>query len=338
MAAISDSSWGFANENVSWGTSATPTRWYEFIDHSFDIEKNVVQGAGLRVGSRVARSGRRVVTTAQAGGDMTTEVTTKGFGLLFESCLGVSASTLVSGTTYQQNFTLATGTTLPSRTVQTGVVQADGTVLPVTYLGCSVNTWELDLNNAGIVTLKTNWDGKDWTTATAYTAPSYTASPNLYHFAQASATIGGTVTAPTTTALASGGTAAVNVRSFKLMGDNGLQDGRFNLGGAGRKVRQIPGIVKLTGEIEVEVTDAVVRDAYLNDTATPITITLTTTETLSTGFAQLQVTLPEVKFNGEMPKPNADNLITLKASFDVLDNLTATQPIWISLRTADSAI
>ena len=338
MAALSDSSLGLANEST-YGTSATPTRWYEFTDHSFDVTKNTVQGAGLRVGTRVNRSARRQLVTASAKGDFTAEITTKGFGLLFESMLGTSAVTLVSGSTYQHNFTLSqTSTTIPSRTIQTGTIQADGTVLPVTYVGATCASWEIDINNGGLATLKTTWDAKDWSTATSYTAPSYTATPNLYHFGQAAITVGGTVTAPTTTALATGGTAVTNVRSFKLSGENGLQDGRWVFGGAGRKSRQLVGDAKITGEIEVELTDTVVRDAFLNDTEIPIVVTLTTTEALSTGFAQLQFVLSAVKLNGEMPKPNNDGLVTLKASFDVLDNLTATQPIWICARTADTAI
>ena len=52
----------------------------------------------------------------------------------------------------------------------------------------------------------------------------------------------------------------------------------------------------------------------------------------------MQITLPEIKLNGELPKANGTDLITLSVDFDGLDNLTAAQPIWVSLRTADTAL
>ena len=41
------------------------------IKRGLDFNKNIVQGKGLRVASRVARSGRRVITTSDGGGDFT---------------------------------------------------------------------------------------------------------------------------------------------------------------------------------------------------------------------------------------------------------------------------
>jgi hypothetical protein len=341
MAALSDASVGFGVESV-FGTPVTVTRWYEFTDTDLDVNKNVQQGKGLRVGSVVDRSGRRVVTTADAAGSVTAELTTKGFGILWDAILGTTTSTLVGGTTYQQVFTPAVGTTLPLRTIQTGVPTDAGTILPTTYTSATCESWEFELGNDGICTLKTAWDAKDWSTATAYTAPSYVAAPvNLFHFglsATSGMTIGGVVVVPTTTALATGGTAVTNVRSFKLSGANTIAKDRFNMGMAGRKARQVVGDRKITGELEVELTDATVRDAFLGDTDAAITMTLTSTETLSTGVAQFQIVIPVARFNGEIPKPNGDGLITLKASFDVLDGLVASAPLYVVHRTADAAI
>jgi hypothetical protein len=59
---------------------------------------------------------------------------------------------------------------------------------------------------------------------------------------------------------------------------------------------------------------------------------------LSTGTETLQIVLPEVKFDGELPKTNGTDLVTATLSFAVLDNLTAAQPIWVVTRTADTAL
>lgn len=335
MAAITDKSIGLVNES-SFGTYVAPTRFYEGAEIATSWDKNIVQGAGLRVGSRVARSGRRVVPTASGKVEVTVEACTKGMGLLWESCLGASASTLVSGSTYQQNITLATGTVLPSRTVQVGQVNDAGTVTAHSFLGCTVSEWEFELANE-LATLKATFDAAKIDTSQSYASPSYPSSVSLFHHALAGVTIGGSVTAPTTTALATGGTSVANVRSFKLSGNNTIADDRFNFGGGGRKARQVAGMADLTGELVVEYTDTTLRDAFLNETEVPVVLTLTSADALSAGFATLQIVLSAVKFDGALPT-TTDGLDTITAPFRVLDNLTATQPIWVVHRTADTAV
>lgn len=338
MAALSDASLGIANEST-FKTYATPTRWPEVLTPEADVNKSVKQGKGLRVGSRVDRSARRVVSSADASVKHGIELTSRGMGLFWESVLGVGTSTLVSGSTYQQLFTPSTGTTVPSRTVQTGVVDATGSVNAVSYLGCMVSSWDLEIPNDDFALLSLQWDAADYTTAQAYAAPSYAASPSMFHFGVVSAvTIGGTVTVPTTTALASGGTANTAIRSVKLSGDNQASRSRLNFGGAGRKSRQLVGDLKLTGELEIEYVDNTTRDAFLNDTALSLSVTMTTTEALSTGFATFQLVLPEIKLNGEIPKANGYDVVVAKVPFDVLDNLVAAAPIYVAHRTADSAL
>ena len=335
MAALQDASVGTAVEST-YGTPVTVTRWYEFVDESFDYEKTVKQGAGIRVASKVGRSGRRVVTETQAKGDLTVELVSKGLGTLLQTCFGTGVSTLVSGTTYQQNFTL--GSTPPSMTVQKGLVRADGTVDPYTYNGGVVDSFEIDCPQGDIAKLKSSFVFRDVLTATAYAAPSYATGGSLFHFAQGAITIGGTVTAPTTTALATGGTTVANVRDFNLKVDNHLTADRFNYGGAGKMAAPTLGLRNISGHMTVEYTDQTLVTAYMADTPLALSLTFTSAETLSTGTAQFQITLPEIKLNGELPKANGTDLITLGVDFDVLDNLTAAQPIWVSLRTADTAL
>lgn len=338
MVALSDASLGIANEATP-GTYATPTRWPEVLEPEADVNKSVKQGQGLRVGSRVDRSARRVVTSADAVVKHKIELTSKGMGLFWESALGSGTSALVSGSTYQQLFTPATGITIPSRTVQTGVIDASGNVNAVSYLGCMVPSWDLELPNDDIGMLSLNWDAMNWTTAQAYASPSYAAAPSLFHFGVVSAvTLGGAVTVPTATALATGGTASTAIRSVKISADNQAVKKRFNFNGGGRKSRQLVGDLKLTGELEIEYVDNTIRDAFLNDTALSLSVTITTTEALSTGFATFQLVLPEIKLNGEIPKANGYDLPVLKVPFDILDNLTASAPIYVVHRTADTAL
>ena len=81
----------------------------------------------------------------------------------------------------------------------------------------------------------------------------------------------------------------------------------------------------------VEYADQTLVNAFLSDTELALSLTFTSTESLGTGYAQLQIVLPAIKLNGELPKANGTDLVTAAVDFDVLDNLTATQPIWLVL-------
>jgi hypothetical protein len=333
MTTTQDASLGFAVE-TTYKTGVTVGRWLEYVDESIDWNKNVKQGVGLRVGGRVARSGRRVVPSADAGGDFTVEAASKGLGLLWQFGLGSGVSTLVSGSTYQQLFTL--GDTPSSITLQKGLPEVGGTVDAYTFLGVTCDTLEIDCPNTDIVRAKVTIDGGDLTTATGYAAPSYPASPNLFHFANGSIS-NGTLTAPTTTALASAATPVADIRDFNVVVNHNSMQNRYNFGGGGRKAKPPMGLRGISGKLTAEYDATTWRDAVLNET--PMCLVLTfTAGALSTGVETLQIVLPEVKFNTELPKTNSTDLITESMSFDVLDNLSAAQPIWIVTRTSDAAL
>jgi hypothetical protein len=337
MATTQDCSIGFGVEST-FKTGVTPTRWLEYLDESLDWNKSIKQGKGLRVGGRVARSGRRVVTSAQGAGDVSFEATSKGMGLLWQAALGTGVSTLVSGSTNQQLFTL--GDNPSSLTVQKGLVEINPTTGVATvdaypFMGCMVDSWEFDFTNDDIATLKTTFNAADLTTATAYTSPSYPTTPNLFHFANASIA-SGTLTAPTTTALASGSTVVADIRGGSISVNNNLTT-RYNISSGGRQVRPTEGLRTISGKIDVEYDSTTFRDAVLNDTPMCLIINYTG-GALSTGVEQLQIVLPEIKFDSELPKTNGPDLIVQSMSFQVLDNVTAAQPIWVVCRTSDAAL
>lgn len=333
MATTQDASIGIGTEST-YKTGVTPVRWFEYLDESLDWNKNIKQGKGLRVGGRVARSGRRVVPTADGGGDFSMECTSRGMGLLWSFLLGAGTSTLLSGSTYQQVFTLAD--TLPSFTLQKGLPQLGGTVDPYTYLGCTADSFEVDLVNADIATVKATIDAGDLTTATAYAPPTYAAAPNLFHFQNATLSTG-TLTAPTATTLASSGTPIADVRGMTLAVNHNTKQDRYNFGGGGRKAKPTVGLRAISGKMDVEYDSTTFRDAVLNETPMAIVATYTA-GALSTGTETLQIVLPEIKFDTEMPKTNSTDLILQSMAYEVLDNLTAAQPIWIVTRTADTAL
>lgn len=334
MTSTQDASVGIGTE-ISYGTGVTVTRWFEYVDESFDFKKGTKQGQGIRVGGRVARSTKRVNPTADAGGDISIEACSKGMGLLWQACLGAGTSTLVSASTYQQVFTL--GDAPASLTIQKGLPQLGGTVDPYTFLGCSVSGWELDFTNADIATLKATIDAKDVVTATAYAPPSYPALPNnLFHFANGSISTG-VLTAPTAIALASGATPVADIRGGNIVVANNQKEDRFNFGGGGRKAKPTIGLRSITGKLDVEYDSVLFRDAVIADT--PMSLILTyTAGTLTTGVETLQLVLPCIKFDSQLPMTNGTDLIIQSMAFTALDDLVATSPITICTRTADIAL
>ena len=327
MTTPQDCSVGLGVESV-YGTAVARTRWFEFLDESFNFVKNVKQGVGLRVGSRVARSGRRVVASAEGSGDLTIEAVTKGLGLLWQLGLGSGTSTLVSAGLYQQVFTL--GDAMPSATIQKGIPRADGTVDAYTFTGCMVESLTIDCPNADNVKVKTSWNAKDMTTGTAYTAPSYATGPSVFTFAHG-AVYSGALTAPTATALGSAATPVASIRSGSITIKHNLKTDRYNCGGGGRKEKPFAGIREISGSLVAEYADAAFRDAIVNDTS------MTLVKTFTAGADVLQIVIPDVRFDGDIVKASTD-LAMQDIKWTGLDGLTAAQPIWIVCRTADTAL
>ena len=337
MATTQDASLGFIEEVTYKTAPGAVTRWAEFIAETIDWKKATKQGMGLRVGRRVGTSGRRVNPTADGQGTIELELLSKGQGLFWKWALGSNVSTLVSAATYQTVGTLADS--LPSFVTQVGLVEgvAAATVDATTFLGCVVDSFEIDMLNADIGHVKLNLDIGDYTSATGYAAPSYPTAPNQFHFGNWSVATG-VLTAPTTTALAAGATPITDqIRSATLTVNNNLSKSRLNGGGGGRKSKPLLGIRDITLKIDVEYGSTVFRDAVVNDT--PMNLVFTYTGgALGVGTETFQVVLPEVKFDSPLPQSNGSDLIVTSFSATVLDNQSAAQPLWIVTRSADSAL
>jgi len=324
-----------AKPEVTYKTAVTPDRAYEFTDESLKWVPNIVQGEGLRAGSFTDRSARRVVPNGDGEGDITMEIVSKGFGYWWQACMGAGVSTLVAGSTQQQNFTWAKQPS--SLTIQKASIRADGTVDPLTLKGCMVTQFVITFNNAGLVTLQVSFDIGDYDTVTAFAPLTYATSPNLFHFGQFSVATGA-FTAPTTTALPSAATPLTGVRSLSITANRNPVDDRFNALATGRKDQPIGTKFDITGSMDIEYVSVAQRDAFLNQTAQSL-VAKVEGGALSVGLEALVVALPEIKIDdGGVPETNDTGLIVQSLSFSALDNQTAAQPMWISTRTADTTI
>lgn len=414
MPTLVDHSVGIAVE-PSHGTETTPTRFYEWtLGSSLDSDPKFVQGAGIRQGSAVARTGRRVGVVGQGSGSLQFDVLNRGFGLLLQSVLGSGTSTLVSAGVYQQLFTLGSGTTLPALTIQEGIVRPDGTTDAYTWAGSTLKNIELACGTGAIVTAKVDVDalpahvvrtvadgattntsatltsvtaaftyndigrpvsgtgipasttilsvesatsvtmsanatatatGVSVTIGLAYATPSYPTASGTepFHYGQLRGTLGGTLTAPTTTALASvaSSTALATLRAYTLNVENEIADDRWN--GALQRNQPTIGTRGITLSIDTEydsTTGARLREAQLTQADIgPIVLTHTGVS-LASGFnAVLQIVIPSAKIDsGAIPMPSDDKPIVTSVKYSVLDNLTASSPLYVVVRTADTAL
>lgn len=338
-----DGSIGFGLE-TTYGTKVVPTRWFEYTDAPFDWQPTFVQGQGQRVGTFVDRAQRRVLGKSMAGGDLGLEVVSKGIGFLFQAIMGASVSTQRATTgVFQHNMTPAATDVLNSYTMQAGVpLVGGGAAQALTFPGMVGSQFQLTAANNDILKMKTSWIGRDKPdTATAYTPPSYPANPmEAFSFAEGAITIGGTVTAPTTTALATGGTAVATIRDFNMTYDNGLDDAGYNLGSAGLRARKpMLGKRAITGSMSAEYSDNTLRDAYLAQADLALVLTFTGLGTIGTGSDKpgLSIYVPNIRLEKEVPHNNAGDPITVQSiDWTGLDNLTATSPIFVSYVSLDT--
>lgn len=334
MASPQDNGIVFGVEGT-FGTIPSLTRWVERLAGAqFKLNKTIKQGQGLRVGSRVARSGRRVITRYDPSAQFSVEAQSKGQGLLWQALMGGATSTLVSGATFQQLFTLSD--TVSSLSIQNSLYNAGTLAMDKwTYSGMVCDSFDLDFQNGEILQIKSSWQGKSGLPDTATAIPAFTAPAvsTLFSFAGGSVTTG-TLTAPTTTALASSPTPVAEIRGGTISVANNLRE-RPNLGG---DKQPIFGIRQPTGKLDIEYASSTFVNAVLNDT--PMNLILTWVGgSLSTGLETLQVVLPEVKFDDDMAQDNGpDDVPMISGNFVGLDNLTAAQPMWVVIRTADTAL
>ena len=334
-----DASIGIKKE-ATYGTVITPDHFPEFLSETLEWKPNFYQGHGFRAGSRMPRNERRALGKNWGEGDIELEMVARGAGIFLEAWLGQSVSTALTAPAFQQNFTMATSDPMNSYTVQKGIPPlGGGAALPHTFSGGVCTKGELTSAQGDVVKLKTSWNFQKLDTSTGYAAPSYIASNELFTFVEGAITIGGTVTAPTTTTLATGGTAVADVVDFSLALDNKVNVDGITYGGGGKQTRRPTiGEAAGTGKMTIEFDNTTMRDAFLNQTPLAVVLTFTSTTQLATSiYNTLQVYLPLIKTNGDLP--NATNGVTRQSiNYDVLDPATGVSPVTAILRTLDTAV
>lgn len=341
MATMVEHQLGFKKEST-FGTAVTVDRFLEFNTAPPKMEKTIEQGDGARPGGRVERGIHRNVVATRGSIEIEQVVSSSGFGTMFELLMGSGASAEVSTGLYQQLFTFGSTNRKPSATIQVGTVMADasGTVSPQTLVGAFCNSFELSIAQAGLLTLKSSWVAKEYKTNVSLATASYAEDTEDFQFVGASLIVGGSVTVPTSTALASGGTSVATITDFSISVDHGGDEGQAFIGGGGLIGRAgVPGRAMITGSLNGEYQSNTFRDAYLADTPLALVATFQgLTDITSGNKPTVQVVCPQIRFDDGLPEPDTEGAPVQDMSFKALDDGVADYPLYIVIRTGDTAL
>ncbi len=155
---------GMATEST-YGTFVTPTRFLPITSDGESIADQVEQIEVNELGPSIFRRATTYrVYKAGASGDVTFYVCHKKIGLVLYHCFGSVTTDRPDATTrpneYRHVFSPSTsGKRGLSATVQVGRPRRnDGTVVPHTYLGGKVTSFELSCSAGEAVQLQTSWD------------------------------------------------------------------------------------------------------------------------------------------------------------------------------------
>jgi len=208
---------GFAAE-TTWGTPVTVTKFVPLVSESIVKEVARLESSGIIAGRRVLSTNQFAGGDVTVSGDIQLEVALHGIGSLWKWMLG-SATTTSTGGSAPFTHTCTPGDLSDDHlTVQVGRPDTAGTVDAFTYSGLKCASWELAGSAGELATLGVSVVGKDEATNTALATATFTNGVDQsFTYNNGSITIGGS---------------SVNVKDFKISGDNGLNAERRFLGAA----------------------------------------------------------------------------------------------------------
>lgn len=241
---------------TTWGTAVTVDRFYEIISENIQLEVERTESAGIRSGQRVLRSDDWVAGVRKVSGPVEFELSTLNLKLLMEHAMGTYTGA-GPGTLSAADLT---GKGL---TVQVGRPDVAGTVIPYTFNGGKVASWELTADVGEVAKLTLDMVFKDQTTATALASASYTSGLGLFTFVHGAVTIAGST---------------VPVRSIKLAGDNALDTERFLIGVSGGSLISEPlekGRREYTFELEADHSGTVIPGRIDSGSEAALVLTFT---------------------------------------------------------------
>ena len=320
------------------GTPATLDRWLPYLGNpSLDLKPNDQRSEAMYPGA-VAPVSSLYRPSEAADGSLEFELLAKLFGRVLKWALGAGSSTVVAGTTYQQNFTLGNGPYFDSLTAQLARMLVDGSFAVDTYLGTTVKSVEFKMDKTGILTMSLDVDGRTMVTNIAKGSPSVS-YPNRFTFAGFSI-FTGTVTEPTATTLPSAATPLDGVKSWSLKVENNIVDDDYRANNAGLKSAQAVLRRQVTMDLGMDNTAqaAALRTSWRTNSGPIPIVAKFEAGALSTGLETMVFAAPDCRVV-DTPTPNMDGKMPeTSIKLEAFKAAASAQPLWVCSRTSDVAL
>lgn len=336
-----DAQFGFASESVV-GTAVTPSKFVEFISEDIKESPTWLEPTALRVGRKYKRAGRVVKSRTTIEGSLTFEVSSRGIGLLVARMLGSAATPVqIAATSAYKQIHTPGDFKGKSLTVQVGRPEpGTGTVVPFTYRGMKIKSWEFSVSDGEVAQLKLDFDGMAGTNATALASASFV-SAEVFNFSQTTLKLGGTPATSSGELAVTGGTAVATViKKIAIKGETPMATERFGLGSAGIKAEPLEnGTPSITGTLDAEFSKVELYDVYQAGTTTALQLTMTGSAIPSGGGANdlFDIILPACKLKEAAPTVDGADVVQMSTGIEAYDN-EADAPIQIKIVSADTAL
>jgi hypothetical protein len=316
-------------EESTWGTAVAPTKVIECTDESVKLTVDRIESKGLAAGRVLASKTNWGAGKIDVNGDISFEVGSRGFGLLFKHMLGCATPTptTVATSARRWNFALSATDTMDNKSLTTEIARTDvaGQQVKFTYPGTKIENWELSCQAGEFLMGKISINAKNETSAVA---------------------AGTTLTYPTGSPLTFVGAvinvagSAVPVKQFDIKGDNALKTDRYYLAGTSTKAVPVQnGLRSITGSLSVDWSGQTAYDRFVNGTTASLSAKFETAADIATSTkGYVLITCTDVRFDGTTPT-GGGSIVDQNLDFVVLDDETSgTAAFSIEYQTLDTAI
>lgn len=318
---------GIVKESVV-NTPVAVTVFNPFLSESLIPRITEAYDMGLQATQLAPLAARRVITGIDAGGDVTFNVASKGFGRWVQAALGSSptATQISTSGAYTQFHQMGSADGV-SWTIQKGMPETGGTVDPLTFSGSKITAWELAAAPGGLMTFKATVDSMNvqptGAGALGLQAASYSVDQN-FGFNQcawstfSAMTVVSSLWTPTTPT-------ALKVRNMSIKGGQPKKVDRW-IAGSSTKDEQLGNAFTIaTGSIDIDYASTTFQAAYLAGTTIGLQMSATGAiiGTSGTNVATVQCTMPAVKLEqGSSPVASGPDVITVSYPFSIFDDGT----------------
>jgi hypothetical protein len=310
---------------TTYGTAVTPTRSFEPYSDNAQRTHEYLESSGMRAQMETIRTDRRRVVNMGAADSVVVDAQNKGLGMLLQACLADSTIAQQGATAaYLQTHSSTHEASSTSLTVQWGRPPISGDVIPFTYEGGAVTSFELAQELGDLLKLTVSLDFEDVDTDTdSLASAAYPSSTRPYGWDDAVVTIAGVTT---------------HVTSFAVTYDAMVDvDRRFLRGSVLKKQPLRNGIPDITGEIAIEFESTAQYNAFITGTTQTIVATWTGDTITTTYNHYLSVTLQNCQYDGNAtPVVSLSDLPRQPLPFKVLAD--GTNPaIQVAYQSTDTA-